>query len=283
MISTFNLKKLNSLLKDFYTLTQIRITVFDETAQELAAYPPYVAPFCQMIQNDKVAKKKCEECNIRACEIATKQRHAYTYRCHAGLTESITPLYLGNILIGYLVFGNVFSYNTHEEGWAEIKELCKDINVNFADLKKSCWERPLIHENYISSASHILEMVASHLCLEHIVILKQKTLTAQIDEYITEHYTEDINASSICAHFSISRTQLYEITKQCYTVGIAKHIRNLRINKAKQLLIEKPQMRINEIANACGFYDYNYFTTIFKRVTGTSPKIYRISNSKSFE
>ena len=39
MISTFNLTKLNHLLKDFYTITRIRITVFDDALRELAAIP----------------------------------------------------------------------------------------------------------------------------------------------------------------------------------------------------------------------------------------------------
>ena len=46
MISTFDITKLNALLKDFYNLTQIRITIFDENFHELAAYPENIAPFC---------------------------------------------------------------------------------------------------------------------------------------------------------------------------------------------------------------------------------------------
>ncbi len=55
MISTFDLTKLNALLKDFYTLTHIRITVFDETFRELAAYPEQIAPFCRIIRTDSHA------------------------------------------------------------------------------------------------------------------------------------------------------------------------------------------------------------------------------------
>ena len=39
MISTFNLEKLSSLLQDFYTVTRIRITVFDENFNEIVSYP----------------------------------------------------------------------------------------------------------------------------------------------------------------------------------------------------------------------------------------------------
>lgn len=232
MISSFNLTRLNSLLKDFYNLTRIRITVFSDTFQELAAYP-----------------------------------------------SEIAPLYLGNIVIGYLFFGHVFSYSSHEEGWQQIQKLCKDYHVNMADLKNACFRQPIITTDYITSASHILQAVASLLCLERMVSFRQQELPVQIDEYIFKHYTEQIDAQSLCSHFGIGRTQLYEIAKQNYGIGIAEHIRNLRIEKAKRLL-EESELPLAEVASQCGFKDYNYFITVFKRLVGIPPKKYMKMQSK---
>ena len=137
MISTFDLTKLNALLKDFYTLTHIRITVFDETFRELAAYPEQIAPFCRIIRTDSHAALNCKMCDRHACETAAGRRTAYTYRCHAGLTESIVPLYQSSLLIGYLFFGHVFPYETHEDGWESIEALCKPYHLDM-DALKSC-------------------------------------------------------------------------------------------------------------------------------------------------
>ena len=188
------------------------------------------------------------------------------------------PLYLGNILVGYLLFGHVFPYQTHEEGWKEIQKHCNGYQIDLDALKKACYDRPIISENYIMSASHILEAVASYVCMEHMAVLKHKTLAVQIDEYIANHFSEEIDVPSICKHFQIGKTYLYRIAKQCYNTGVAEHIRNLRIEKAKQLLSSQPKMQIGEIAVECGFSDYNYFITVFKKVTGMSPKAYRISS-----
>lgn len=275
MISTFDLNKLKALLKDFYTLTQIRITIFDDTFKELAAYPEQIVSFCQIIRTSADAKEECMNCDRHACKIASERHAPYTYRCHAGLTESIAPLYLGNIVIGYLLFGHVFSYPSHEEGWENIRKLCAPYHLDMNALKTAVYERPLILEEYITSASHILQAVASYLCLERMVTLHQKNLPVQIDEYISEHFTENIDVSHICEKFQIGKTSLYEIAKQNYGIGIAEHIRNLRIEKAKALLVDHPEMRISEIAIECGFDDYNYFITVFKRVTGQPPKQFR--------
>ena len=280
MISSFDMNKLKLLLKDFYNMSKIRITVFDDSFHELAAYPEQIAPFCQIIRSDAVAAARCHHCDAQACEIAAKSRNLYTYRCHAGLTESITPIIIGNIIIGYLLFGHVFSYRTHDEGWIQIQDLCKSYSIDMHELKAACKKQPVIPENYISSASHIMQAVASYLCMERLVTLRRQELPVQLDEYIQAHFTENIDAPQLARQFGIGKTQLYEIAKQNYGVGIAAHIRNLRIEKARQLLSEQPGLSLAEIASACGYDDYNYFITVFKRTVGIPPKAYANSIHK---
>lgn len=274
MISTFNLVKLHSLLEDFYKLANIRITIFDEDFNELIAYPEELTTFCQIVRTDEHAYEECKKCDARACEIAAKQRKSFTYHCHAGMTESIAPLFLGNIVIGYLLFGQVLSYDSHEQAWNKIKRLCSGYQIDMKQLEVSCCKQPLIQKDFIESASHILQAVAYYLCLERMVSLHQQELPVQIDEYLSAHYTEDINVSTLCQEFQIGKTHLYEIVKQNYGVGLAEHIRNLRINKAKALLENHPDMTLADIAFSCGFKDYNYFITVFKRIVGVSPRKY---------
>lgn len=275
MISTFNLSKLNSLLRDFHNITKLRITVFDDAFHELTAYPEHIAPCCRIIRTDPAAAAACSRCDAHACEMAASSRNALTYRCHAGLTESIAPLTLGNIVIGYLLFGHVFSYKSHEEGWKAIQKNCAAYHIDTAALKAACFACPLIPEDYILSVSHIMQAVASYLCLERMAIVQRKELPVQIDEYISSHFTEEISVTDLCRHFQIGKTHLYEISDQNYGCGIAEHIRNLRMERAKSLLVEHTEMKISHIAAACGFSDYNYFITLFKRLTGMPPGKYR--------
>lgn len=272
MISTFNLIKLNALLEDFYALSRIRITVFDENFNELAAYPEHISPICQIIRTDANAHAQCRECDRHACQTAARRHKAYTYRCHAGLTESIAPLYMGNVLIGYLLFGHVFSFASHEEGWEELRNRCSCYEIDLSALKTACDAQPVIPDVYIASASHILQAVACYLCMERMVSLHQQELPVQIDHYITEHYLDDIRVSDLCGKFGIGKTFLYEMVKQNYGVGLAEYIRKLRIEKAKELLLADQSLSLAEIAALCGFKDYNYFITVFKRVEGISPK-----------
>ena len=276
MLPTYDLVKLKALLKDFYHLTHIRITIFNTQFDELVSYPEARAPFCQLIRQDATARLACRHCDEQACQIALKKRGTHSYRCHAGLTEAIAPLYLNDLLIGYLFFGHIFSYPSYEIGWAAIEPLCTAYQVDLAALKKACTAQPLIAKDYIVSASHIVKAIASYVCLERMVMLKPEDLPLQINTYIETHLTEPITAKTLCEHFQLGKTSLYQLAHQAYGMGIAEHIRTLRIKKAQVLLMDAPDLPISEIAYACGFNDYNYFITVFKRLTGYTPKQFRL-------
>ncbi|WP_233500748.1 helix-turn-helix domain-containing protein [Paenibacillus antibioticophila] len=51
-------------------------------------------------------------------------------------------------------------------------------------------------------------------------------------------------------------------------------MQNLRVQKAK-LLLKSTDMKVFEVAQAVGFNDSNYFTHMFNKIAGLSPKEYR--------
>ncbi|MBF1590701.1 MAG: AraC family transcriptional regulator [Prevotella shahii] len=52
----------------------------------------------------------------------------------------------------------------------------------------------------------------------------------------------------------------------------------LKIKKAKNLLVNNPQMSLGEVADKCGFNDYSNFVRAFKTVAGVTPTNYRREN-----
>ncbi len=275
MISIFDLEKLRGLMKDFYAISHIRITVFDENLTELVSYPEKVAPYCAVIRGTSRGFDACMLCDRQACQKAAKKHTTYIYKCHAGLTEAATPLYVGDVLVGYLLFGHVFSYSSHEKGWSVIEQCCRPYHVNERMLKEAIFDAPLIREDYIRSAAQILHAVASFLIMERMATLNEDLPAVRLDSYLAAHFTEDLNAAMICEYLGIGKTQLYDISRQLYGCGIAEKLRSLRIEKAKTLLTDHKELSLAEIASQCGYHDYNYFIAVFSRETGISPGAYR--------
>ncbi len=277
MISVFDIVNLKKILKNFYILSKIRITIFDEEFKEIVSYPTNVPTFCSIIRSNSSARQNCQSCDEKACQKAKALKKSYIYPCHAGLIEAITPIIIDNLILGYMLFGHIAQFPDKTEGWKHIQKKCEHYDVNMDELKNSYLKCKYSSNEHINAASQIMETVASYLCASHMASLKYDSLPIQIDTYITEHFIENITCQTICDHFEISRTKLYQIAAQNYGIGISEYIRNLRIEKAKHLLYET-NIPIKEVASGVGVDDYNYFTKLFKKVTGKTPKSYRYNN-----
>ena len=275
MNTVFDLEKLRRLLRDFYEIARVRITVFDADLQEIVSYPDDVAPLCRSIRAVEAGRRACERCDRDGCQEALRKRGTVIYQCHAGLTEAVTPLFADRLLIGYLLIGHAFTYATREEGWREVSGRCRALPVDPEALRAACADSPLLTRAYIRSAAQIMHAVASYLVLEHMAALQEDQLAARLNALVTARFSEPVTVQELCQTLQIGRTQLYKLSRQLYGCGIAEHIRALRLEKARAVLSGSPQLSIAEVASRCGFNDYNYFIAVFSRETGCSPGAYR--------
>lgn len=94
-----------------------------------------------------------------------------------------------------------------------------------------------------------------------------------ITNYVSKHISEDIQIKDVCRAIGVGKTKLCSL-KEYFKMVIHDYIRTLRINKAKELMINTPDLGLDEIALKCGFSDYNYFIYIFRNIVGITPKKY---------
>lgn len=275
MVAIFNLKELEPLLEDFYRITRIRIAVFDHSFQEVVAYPKFRPDLCQTVRSSPEGRRACAKCDADACAYAAGQSKTYVYRCHAGLTEAIMPLYVDKVLVGYLLFGHVFNYDSREKGASAVRNACKKYFEDPRRIDTALSEMPLISYDYILSAARVLNMTASYLVMERMATLREDSVSSKLDAYLKDHFTEPITAEAICESLKIGRSKLFKLSKERYGSGIQQQIRKLRMDKARELLTDRADMSITEIATECGYGDYNYFISVFSGYYGISPDRYR--------
>ena len=67
-----------------------------------------------------------------------------------------------------------------------------------------------------------------------------------------------------------------KLFKQCFHMNFSTYLNEYRIGKAKTMM-ENPRINIKDISVACGYTDSNYFSRVFKRITGQTPTEYRLS------
>ena len=99
-------------------------------------------------------------------------------------------------------------------------------------------------------------------------------LAAKAMNYITLHAFEDISTSSIASELNCNPDYLGRVFRRANGKSIVDTIHELRIKKARQLLLES-HSNIDETAEECGFNDISYFRKIFMKFTGVSPSGFR--------
>ncbi len=110
---------------------------------------------------------------------------------------------------------------------------------------------------------------------ENINGVRLAAVKRHLEEYIEQHYMEEITMQSLAEEMHYSVTYLCKLFKQCFYMNFTSYLTEFRIEKAKQLL-ENPTIPVKEVGIRTGFQDANYFTRVFKRVTGYKPTEYRI-------
>ena len=90
--------------------------------------------------------------------------------------------------------------------------------------------------------------------------------------------TANLTLSSLAAMQNISPSYLSALFKQEVGETLTEYVNGKRIKRAMQLL-ETTKMQVQTVAQNCGILDVHYFSKIFKKHTGMTPKEYRESSS----
>lgn len=100
----------------------------------------------------------------------------------------------------------------------------------------------------------------------------------QAIEYIEKNYMNRCSVEEVAGYLGLTRTYLYKIFKKYMDVSPTDYIENFRMEVACKLLL-KGSIGISECAAAVGYDDRSYFSRVFKKVNGMSPREFINSNT----
>ncbi len=97
-------------------------------------------------------------------------------------------------------------------------------------------------------------------------------------DYIKQHICDDIRIEHLAAHCHMSESSFYDHFRQSFGASPASFIRQLRIAKARELLVTEPAYSLKRVALECGFKSAARFSQVFKMTTGESPSHFRVQH-----
>ena len=103
---------------------------------------------------------------------------------------------------------------------------------------------------------------------------KSQTIIDKINQYIQEHYKEELGRNEIGAFFYLAPEYLAKMYKKKTGKNIKDYINEYRLEQAKELLNDS-RVRVSDVAAEVGYSNFSYFSTLFKKYTGLTPNEYR--------
>lgn len=111
--------------------------------------------------------------------------------------------------------------------------------------------------------------------------VKSSHFVREAQEYIAEHYAEDILLSQVAEKIGISGGYLSTLFSQDLNCKFVDYLNQVRIERACTYLNQN-FLKTYEIAYRVGFKDEKYFSKVFKKIKGISPKEYRSSAKEHY-
>ena len=127
--------------------------------------------------------------------------------------------------------------------------------------------------NYIKKvAENIFELLSSKKADKNELIVKT------IKEYINNNISESLTLAKISEIVCYNKSYVSRMFKQVSGMGLSEYINQIRLEKAKELLVTT-NIPIQSIATKTGFDTSQYFSSVFKKALGLSPKEFRSINN----
>ena len=104
---------------------------------------------------------------------------------------------------------------------------------------------------------------------------QSKRILKKALSYIEENFSqESLSLNSVAGEVNVSANYFSAIFSQAMQVTFVEYVTGKRMDKAKKLL-RQTQMHTGEIAMEVGYKDPHYFSFVFKKTQGCTPREYR--------
>ena len=121
-----------------------------------------------------------------------------------------------------------------------------------------------------------VNIVYKSLCNRLVDKSKKTPIVIEVQKYINRNYhNEDLSISEVANSLGVSQTYLTRLFKRELKMTFADYLTNVRIKNAI-ILMRDPSLELYEIAELIGYSTQHYFSNVFKKHVGISPKDYKL-------
>ena len=270
----FDQERLFQLLSNLYVFTGIAANILDPQGRDINLFEGH-PPFCRAINDLPEGHERCVACDAWKVKNYTADRGFQFYRCHAGICEALMPLYDKQHPLAYLIFGCFLDDTPMEEQWERTRPLVEWYPGGADRLRGPFFQFRQYTAPQLSAYAKTLEALAAYIQLKGMILATEQTDLQKLEQYLDQHYMEKLSLESISDALHIGRTKLCRLAKELsggHTLSYL--IAQRRMEAAKGLLVQS-NLPVYAVAETVGISDYNYFSRVFRSLTGMTPRDFR--------
>lgn len=111
-------------------------------------------------------------------------------------------------------------------------------------------------------------------CMFNYIPSKSNEITKKAIRYISKNFSKNLTLDDVANHVHLNPAYFSTLFKQSTGSSFKEYLNMVRVEESKRLLANT-DYSIIDIALATGFEDQSYFSKVFKKYTGLTPKQYR--------
>lgn len=249
----------------------------------LLSYLPYNVHsngYCLYVKRSREVWDRCIFDQKKVCRKVEKDGAVYGM-CFMGVEEFVFPITSSDELIGFV---SVSGYGTdRKKAEKRIADACSLYGFDKSELL-SVYEKELRHEKpSFESVRTLIEPLCMMLSYVYTLFGEQlckggpggdNYVYGHIITYINKNFQNNITLSELTELCHCSKSHISHLFKAKSGCGLCEYINDKRCEYAARMLCSS-DMRIGEIAFSAGFDDSNYFSNVFRKYAGISPREYR--------
>ncbi|MDD6033596.1 MAG: AraC family transcriptional regulator [Oscillospiraceae bacterium] len=242
------------------------------TPSELITFNIHENSYCVYVKSHPEAQ---EHCIRRQYKVEQKAAcGSFAGICYAGVQEYVYPLTDGRRSTGFLCVSGYKcsrpeSYIRAAAGaYGLPPERLRDV---YASLKDEMPPKETV-DTLITPLCRMLELACRK---REDAPAGDEQFVDRVVRFLKQYHTRSISEEDICRHFGCSRSYLSRQFNRQTGKSIREYLTGLRMADARSLLLYSG-LTVTEVALSVGYSDSNYFSSLFKKETGLSPRSYRI-------
>lgn len=249
--------------------------------------------FCQNAKLTAEGLRFCLRCKTASLRKAILLQDTYVGQCYLGITEIVRPVMVKDKMICVIFLGNLISADHENDIMKTISKMSQFTGIDSRILTNCLSSLHPMHSVDLPKYKEILD-VLEYLIKTSLSRPSDHKQTAKpypiycstnhwaiesVENYVSEFYNKNLNLTQLAKLYFLNPDYLCRLFRKETGLGFSEYVNKTRIARAKELL-ELTHMEIMAISTEVGFANVTYFNRIFKKITGVSPKEYRISKKE---